>query len=130
MDYLLLKHVHQGAVLLSVTGFLVRGVAGLAGAPWVRSRAARTLPHVVDTVLLGSAVWMAWMIGLTPGNAPWLLAKIIGLVAYVLLGTVALRPARPRAVRAAAWLAALATVGWIASVAMTKSAWGFLAWLA
>lgn len=127
MDYLLLKHLHQGAVLLSVTGFFVRGAAGLAGAAWVRGRAARTLPHMVDTVLLGSAVPMAWMIGLNPLDAPWLLTKILGLVAYVLLGMVALRPKVPRGVRAAAWFAALVTVGWIVSVAMTKSPWGFLA---
>ena len=48
MDYALIKTVHQGAVALSVAGFFARGAAALAGAAWVRSRAARTLPHVVD----------------------------------------------------------------------------------
>jgi len=72
---------------------------------------------------------MAWTLRLTPGNAPWLLAKIVGLVLYVGLGVVALRPGRSLAVRAAAWTAALATVGWIASVAVTKNPRGFLAML-
>jgi len=129
LDYAALKLVHQSAVALSVTGFFVRGLASFSGAGWVRSRAARTLPRAVDTVLLLSALAMAWMLRLTPGNAPWLLAKIVGLVLYVGLGVVALRPGRSLAVRAAAWTAALATVGWIASVAVTKNPRGFLAML-
>lgn len=130
MDYATVKVVHQTAVTLSLTGFFVRGAASLAGAAWVRGRAAKTLPHVVDSVLLLSALVMAGMLRLTPDRAPWLLAKIIGLVAYVALGVVALRPGRPRALRATAWLAALAVAGWIASVAITKSPLGFLSHLA
>jgi len=129
LDYAALKLVHQGAVALSVTGFFVRGLASFAGAGWVRSRVAKTLPHAVDTVLLLSALAMAWTLRLTPGNAPWLLAKIVGLVLYVAFGVVALRPGRSLAVRAAAWVAALATVGWIVSVAITKNPRGFLAML-
>ena len=129
LDYATLKLVHQSAVALSVTGFFVRGLASFSGAGWVRSRAARTLPHAVDTVLLLSALTLAWMLRLTPGNAPWLLAKIVGLVLYVGLGVVALRPGRSVAVRATAWIAALATVGWIVSVAVTKNPSGFLAML-
>ena len=87
---------------------------------------ARTLPHVVDTVLLLSALGLAWMLRLTPGNSSWLLGKIVGLVVYVMLGVVALRPGRPRVVRVAAWLAALSTVAWIVSVAITKTPLGFL----
>ena len=133
MDYLTLKLVHQAAVALSLTGFFVRGAASLGGARWVGGRAAKTLPHIVDSVLLLSALALAWMLRLGPSNAPWLLAKIIGLVAYVLLGVIALRPGRPRTVRAAAWLAALLTAAWIVSVAVTKNPLGFAAalpWLA
>ena len=129
LDYATLKLVHQSAVALSVTGFVVRGAAGFVGADWVTGRAARTVPHVVDTVLLLSALALAWMLRLTPGNAPWLLAKVIGLVAYVALGVLALRPGRSFQVRLVAWVAALAVVGWIVSVAMTKTPLGFLALL-
>jgi len=127
MDYATVKLIHQGAVVFSLSGFFVRGAASLAGASWVRARAARTLPHLVDTVLLASALTLAWMLRLTPGNAPWIAAKIVGLVVYVVLGVLALRPGRPRGQRCAAWLAALATVGWIVSVAITKDPRGFLA---
>jgi uncharacterized membrane protein SirB2 len=126
VDYAIVKLVHQSAVVLSIAGFFIRGAASLAGAAWVRGRAAKTLPHVVDTVLLVSAVMLAWMLRLAPGDAPWLLAKIAGLVVYVALGVVALRPGRSRTVRVSAWLAALAVVAWIVSVALTKSPLGFL----
>lgn len=130
MDYFTVKTLHQAAVILSIAGFFARGAASLRGAGWVRSRAARTLPHIVDSVLLISALWLAWMLRLTPDAAPWLLAKIIGLLVYIALGVVALRPGRPLALRASAWVAALATFGWIVSVAMTKNALGLFAGLA
>ena len=130
MDYAAVKLVHQTAVTLSIAGFFVRGAASLAGARWVQRRPARTLPHLVDTVLLLSALALAWMLRLTPDKAPWLLAKIVGLVVYVGLGVVALRPGRPLAVRAGAWVAALAVVGWVVSVAITKNPLDFLAGLA
>jgi len=130
MDYPTVKLVHQCAVALSVTGFATRGLASLAGAAWVRSRAARSVPHIVDTVLLASGLTLAWMLQLTPARAPWLVAKLIGLIVYVALGVVALRPAVPRPLRVSAWLAAMATVGWMVSVAITKHPTGLLSlWL-
>ncbi|RZJ13801.1 MAG: invasion protein [Rubrivivax sp.] len=127
MDYALLKLVHQSAVALSITGFAVRGAAALGGAAWVSSRPARTLPHLVDSVLLLSALALAWALRLTPDRAPWLLAKLVGLVVYVALGVIALRPGRPTGVRATAWVCALAVVAWMVSVAVTKSPLGFFA---
>jgi uncharacterized membrane protein SirB2 len=125
MDYALVKLVHQSAVALSISGFFVRGLGALGDAAWVKSRPAKTLPHIVDSVLLLSALTLAWMLRLHPGNAPWLLAKIIGLVVYIGLGMLALKPGRSWGVRAAAWVAALVTFGWIVSVALTKQPLGF-----
>jgi uncharacterized membrane protein SirB2 len=130
MDYADWKLLHQGAVALSITGFIARGLGAFAGAAWVRGRAARTVPHAVDTVLLGSALVLAWMLRLTPGAAPWLVAKIAGLLLYIGLGMLALRPGRPLALRIGAWLAALLCFGWIVSVALTKNPLGALRLLA
>jgi uncharacterized membrane protein SirB2 len=129
IDHATLKGLHQAAVLLSVTGFFVRGLGTFAAASWARGRVARTLPHAVDTVLLLSALALAWGLRLSPGNAPWLVAKIAGLLLYIGLGMLALRPGRPLAVRVAAWVAALLTFGWIVSVAMTRDPLGALHWL-
>jgi uncharacterized membrane protein SirB2 len=129
MDYATLKLVHQGAVALSIAGFAARGVAALLEARWVRGRMARTLPHVVDSVLLASAIALAWRLRLNPIDTPWLLAKIVGLLLYIALGMVALRPALPRAIRAAAFIAALLCFAQIAAMARAKSVAGWFAWI-
>ncbi len=129
MDYAALKLVHQGAVALSISGFVARGVAALVDARWLRSRTARTLPHVVDTALLVSALGLAWSARLNPIAVPWLMAKIVGLLLYIGFGVVALRPGLPRPLRAAAFFAALLCFGQIVAMAMTKSPTGLLAWI-
>lgn len=129
MDYLVLKIIHQSAVALSISGFFARGLGSLLGARWVRGRTARSVPHVVDTVLLASAIALAWMASINPLHAPWLMAKIIGLLAYIGLGLVALRPGFAVRTRALAWLAALITFIYIVSVAISKNVAGFLAWV-
>ena len=57
--YLLVKQLHVACVVLSLAGFVARGALMAAGAPVLRSRFARVAPHVVDTVLLASAIWLA-----------------------------------------------------------------------
>ena len=127
MDHAAWKLLHQSAAALSISGFVARGLGSFAQAAWVRHRFARTAPHVVDTLLLLSALVMAWTLRATPSNAPWLVAKIAGLLLYIGLGMLALRPGRPLALRIAAWVAALAVFGWIVSVALTKQPLGLLA---
>src|SRR5262245_26103348 len=130
MDYGAVKVIHQSAVALSIAGFFARGLGALRAAQWIRGRAARTLPHIVDTVLLVCAIALAWMPRLSPLDAPWLVAKIIGLVLYIGLGMVALRPGTIGPVRAAAFAAALITFAYIVSVAISKDAAGLFGWLA
>ncbi len=136
ISYDTLKVIHVSAVSISGCGFAVRGWGASRNQTWVRSRAARTLPHLVDTVLLLSALGMLWMVRLTPWALPWLRAKIAGLVLYIALGMIALRslrraqPAyggRSRALPLAAWLAALLVFGYIISVALTKNPRGMFA---
>ncbi len=121
MDYATVKLIHQSAVALSIAGFALRAAASLAGARWVHERAAKRLPHVIDTVLLASALTLAAWLQLNPLATPWLAAKIVALLAYIGFGMVALRPARPRQVRVMAMLAAFATFAYIVSVAITKN---------
>ena len=130
MDYPTLKLIHLSAIACSGLGFTIRGVASLRGAPWLQGRRAKTVPHVVDTVLLLSALALAVQLQLNPAHTPWLLAKLIGLALYIALGMVALRPRFSLAVRSGAWVLALGVFAWIASVAITKSPLGFFSCLA
>ena len=100
----------------------------LAGSPLLQRRFVRIAPHVVDTLLLLSAIWLAWALGQAPFVQGWLTAKVLGLFAYILLGGLALRPGRSKAVRSTAFVAALVTAGYIVSVAVTRDWRGFLAW--
>jgi len=127
--YFALKHLHVTCVVLSILGFALRGVWMLAGSALLEHRLTRVLPHVIDSLLLLSAIAMAAMIGQYPFVAGWLTAKVLGLLAYIVLGAVALRRGRTLALRAAALAAALTVYAWIVSVALLKSPAGFLVYL-
>ena len=120
-DYATLKSVHVGAVIVSIALFALRGGWMLAGSALLGTRFARVVPHVVDTVLLASAVGLSVFGRQYPFAQPWLTAKVIGLVVYVLLGSIALRRGRTRAVRALALLGALAA--WIVATARCRCPW-------
>jgi uncharacterized membrane protein SirB2 len=129
MQYLAAHHSHVTFVTISLLLFLLRGGLMLAGSPLLRSPVLKVAPHVVDTLLLASALWLVHVLHLPFFQTPWLLAKVAGLVAYIALGSLALREGRPRAVRAAAFIAALVTVAWIITVAIRHDPLGFLAFL-
>lgn len=125
MSYLALKHLHVTCVVLSGLGFTLRGWWMLSASPCLQHRLARVLPHVVDTLLLGSALTMAWMSGQYPFVQPWLTAKFFGLLTYIVLGAVALKRGRTPVIRAGALVAALLAYGYIVSVALTRQALPF-----
>jgi uncharacterized membrane protein SirB2 len=127
--YLLVKSVHVGCAALSIAGFAARGVLRLRGSALLETRLARIAPHVVDTVLLLSAVWLAWALGVAPFVHGWVTAKVLALLAYIGLGVLALR-GRTSTVRSAAFVAALAAAAYIVAVALTRDPRGPLAWLA
>ena len=129
MQYLAAHHSHVTFVAISILLFVLRGGLMLAGSPLLRAPVLRVTPHVVDTLLLASALWLVHVLHLPFFQTPWLLAKVAGLVAYIALGSLALREGRPRAVRAGAFVAALLTVAWIVTVAIRHDPLGFLAFL-
>lgn len=133
LDYATLKFIHVTAVTLSIAGFGARGLGLWRGASWVRHPLTRRLPHVVDTVLLLSALGMLWIAHLSPWAVPWLRAKLLGLVVYIALGMIALSPARaqsrkPDVIHVLSWSGAIAVYAYVVSVAVTKSARGLLVW--
>jgi uncharacterized membrane protein SirB2 len=124
-EYAAIKHLHVTAAGVSLALFVLRGAWSFVSPARLAARWVRIVPHVVDTLLLASALWLAWQVG--AGAAPWITAKVVALVVYIVLGTVALKRGRTPGIRAGAFFAALATFGYIVSVAITKSPWGALA---
>lgn len=114
-----LKLLHISAVVISFTLFFLRGVWLLRTSPIMQQRWVKIAPHSVDTVLLVSAIALAWQLGVTPFNSPWLAAKIVALLVYIGLGMLVFRFARTTAQRLAAWLGALLVFGYIVAAAIT-----------
>ncbi|MDT8383652.1 MAG: SirB2 family protein [Gammaproteobacteria bacterium] len=115
------KQLHVACAAVSGVGFFLRGVLMLRGSPLLRMPLLKIAPHVVDTLLLLSAILLAAQWGWAALGLPWLQAKIIALLLYIGLGMVALRRGKTRAVRGWAWLGALAVFGYIVAVALTRT---------
>lgn len=121
MEYLSVKYLHVTCAAISISLFALRGTLAVLARPWRQWRLLRVLPHVVDTVLLVSAVWLAWRSGQYPFVNGWLTAKVLALLAYILLGSRALGRKTPPAQRAPFFAAALLSVAYIVGVALTRS---------
>lgn len=119
MSFLLLKIVHVSCVAGSYMLFMLRGIWSLNGSPIMRRRWVGIVPHVVDTLLLASAIALTFSIEQYPFVDAWLTAKVIGLLLYIGLGFVALRFCRSKTIRLSAWLAAQAVFAYIVLVAIS-----------
>lgn len=128
--YVLVKYIHVISVVLSVGGFFLRGLLMMRDSPLLQARWIRVLPHINDTVLLVAALTLAALSGQYPFVADWVTAKIFGVIAYIILGALALREASSRQMRVACWVAALGVFAWIVSVALTRDPAGLFARLA
>ena len=126
IEYSALRTLHVICVVASYTLFVVRGVWMLHASPRLNERWVRVVPHVVDTVLLASAIAMVVMSRQYPFVAGWLTAKVVALIAYIGLGMLALHRVRTRGVRLAAWIAAQAVFIYIVAVALTRQALPFV----
>ena len=117
MSFLTLKAIHVSCAVISFALFFLRGIWSFNGSPIMRQRWVKIVPHAVDTLLLASALALAFTIQQYPFVDAWLTAKFFGLVLYILLGTLALKYGKTKAVRVSAWLAALAVFAYIVLVA-------------
>ena len=118
--YPALKLLHLSTVVISGSLFLLRFVWMCQDrlpekGPWVF-----TLPHYNDTLLFLSGLAMAAILGQLPMVAPWLTSKLFVLLAYVILGTLALRRGRRRWLRIYSGLAAFGCYLYIVSIALTR----------
>lgn len=120
----LLKEFHVTLAFITVAGFVVRGLLSLAESPFRNRAWIRVAPHVVDTLLLGFGIALAVSMSLSPSANGWLMAKIVGLLAYIGFGVLAMR-ARSRALKIAGFVAAIASVGYIFAVAYSKQVMPF-----
>lgn len=116
--YFPIKHLHVTAVTLSIILFVIRAYWSVTGSARLQHRLIRILPHVIDTVLLTCGVILAAMIG---PEQPWILVKIVLLVAYIGVGTFAIKRGRTPRTRLIAAVCASAIFAYIVGVAFSKN---------
>lgn len=126
MSYLILKNLHLATIAVTLTLFLLRGVWMMTDSSRLQARWVRIVPHANDTLLLVSGIALAVLIQQYPLVHGWLTAKVLALIAYIVLGTLALKRGKTKPRRIAAWIAALLVFGYMAAVAVAHDPVPFL----
>jgi uncharacterized membrane protein SirB2 len=126
MAYVALKNLHLATIALTLTLFVLRGAWMMADSPRLQARWVRIVPHVNDTLLLTSGISLAILMQQYPLVHGWLTAKFFALIAYIVLGTLALKRGKTKARRITAWAAALLVFGYMAAVARAHDPFPFL----
>lgn len=121
MSYLAIKHIHLTAVAFSLILFLIRGTWALYFPEKLQKKWVKIVPHVVDTILLISAIALAFKLQQYPFVDHWLTAKVLALCLYIALGTVVIKRGKTQAIKIAAFFGALCSFAYIASVAVSHN---------
>ncbi len=124
--YVLVKQLHMSAASISLLGFLVRGYWMIRNNPWLNAKLSRVLPHIVDTILLGSAIYLVIASKMYPLSVNWVTAKVILLIVYVIAGSFALKRGKTKTIRIMALLVSILTILSIFAIAGIKPALTFL----
>lgn len=124
--YSLIKHLHMTTAVLSIAFFILRAWWSVREVSLLKRRWVKVLPHVNDTLLLVLGVMLMTMLSMWPHQHPWLAAKLLGLLGYILLGTVAIKRGRTPLTRGLAALAAVVLFAYIMGAAVTKQALFFM----
>lgn len=119
--YFALKHIHVLCAAISIIGFIIRGALRIAGSNVLQKKWIHIAPHIIDTLLLLSAIGLMFSIQQYPFVNSWLTAKLFGLIIYIFLGVVTLRIAKTQPIRVISYLLAIATFFYIGAVAITKT---------
>ena len=121
-----IRVVHIAAAIASGSLFLLRGVALTAGSVWAIGTPLRILSYSIDTILLTAALMLMTIVQQSPFSDGWLTVKVVLLIVYLALGSLALNLMRPRAVRLGCFLTAILVYGFMISVARAHHPLGFL----
>ncbi|HEX4974462.1 MAG TPA: SirB2 family protein [Pseudomonadales bacterium] len=105
-----IKSLHILCATLSISGFFVRGLWMLRDSAYLQRSWVKILPHVIDSVLLFSGVSLAVLLQQNPLQQQWLQVKLLLLLLYIVLGSIALKRGRNKFQKTVAWLGALLVV--------------------
>ena len=121
MQYLFVKYSHQIFVPITILVFNIRFFLLWRHPDKPLAGIWKALPHLNDTMLLFTGLWLMKITHFSPFNAPWLGSKILLLLVYIGLGMVMMR-SRPRSPKFyAIYVLSMACVGCIVYLAKTKT---------
>jgi uncharacterized membrane protein SirB2 len=127
--YLYVKQFHVFSVLSSIALFMFRGGLMFAGSRLLFHPLVKFSPHVVDTLLLTSALWLMSLAHQYPFVQDWLTVKVVLLVVYIVLGSFALKRGRSKFQRGVFFASALLVILFMLTVARTHQPLGiFSGW--
>ncbi len=118
--YLTLKSIHIFCVLLTFLSFFIRGIWMIQNHPRLQQRWVKIVPHLIDSVLLLSGISLVFTIHQYPFINHWLTAKLLALLLYIILGSIALKRGKTKTIRLTAWISALGTFLYMVTVAITR----------
>lgn len=108
--YMIAKNLHLTAVILTFVLFLIRFVLLLRASDVLQQKWLKILPHIVDTLLLVTIVWLCIQLSIYPIANGWASAKLTGLVFYILSIFFTLRWAKTNVWRI---VGAISTLFWL-----------------
>ena len=114
----------MGSAALSILFFVTRAYWSIIGSGKLQLRFVKIAPHVIDTVLLVCGVILTFMLG---GLQAWIVAKLIALVLYIGIGTIAIKRGKSTGIRTLAALIAVALFFYIVGVALAHNPMSWLA---
>ena len=121
MSFATIKIIHIICMILTYILFSLRGIWMIQGSSLLKLRWVKILPHVIDTILLTSAITLVTMIQQYPGLNIWISAKIGALLLYILLGMMAFRFGKTQKIKIISWILAQIVFFYIVLVALTKN---------
>lgn len=126
--YAILKHSHLLILALSFLTFFVRGIFMMRDSKTANHKIFKIVPHIFYTLLIVTGIGLAIQLHYSPMQHPWLIAKIIALGVYIVLGVLTFKHANA-VTRKILWALTLTVFIYIISVAQSKNPLGFFIYL-
>ncbi len=120
--YVLAKHLHLTAVVLTIALFLLRFFWLMRGSQMLSQKWVKITPHIVDTLLLVSAISLCFIVPWNPLQHPWLWQKIVLVLIYISAGFYVLKGAKTAMARWGGFAVAMACLAIAGKTAVTKQA--------